>query len=375
MARVLKAFVLWNAVSLLWCCGGNLVGLRYPPKWLYYTNILYDFYRTYETSGDSSVAAPLSVHVEGSRMSEGRTTGEVTAQSLFKSAETTIKTRSQALGPKLRRQPVDPAEDCTNTILLAGTMTAKSGGRTRRHSVATAEDGTTTIAGKKSGKTGGRLRRQSRGPAEDCTTTILPAMSKSSKMSGRSRKQSVAGVGRANVTAKAVKPPAATSKVQPVTTTAASRIRKPATQGSRRQSIFGASGIQTDGKKSRRQSIGAAAGASATADTTRKSGSRRQSVDAGTLGRSSVGSTPPLQTSRRQSAAGATAPAVAQLVAARKARRRSLRSEDAAGIAAFAASKKPTGQSRRQSITAVETKDALQPSDTSPLCPGSEDRL
>ncbi|KAL3224158.1 hypothetical protein MRX96_026740 [Rhipicephalus microplus] len=33
MACVLKAFVLWNAVSMLWCCGGNLVGLRYPPKW------------------------------------------------------------------------------------------------------------------------------------------------------------------------------------------------------------------------------------------------------------------------------------------------------------------------------------------------------
>ncbi|KAL1473913.1 hypothetical protein MTO96_038373 [Rhipicephalus appendiculatus] len=34
MARVLKAFVMWNAASLLWCCGGNLIGLRYPPKWV-----------------------------------------------------------------------------------------------------------------------------------------------------------------------------------------------------------------------------------------------------------------------------------------------------------------------------------------------------
>ncbi|KAH7985853.1 hypothetical protein HPB51_026742 [Rhipicephalus microplus] len=381
MACVLKAFVLWNAVSMLWCCGGNLVGLRYPPKWLYYTNTLYDFYLMYETSGgkalgESSMVAPPSVHIESSRVCESRTHGEVTGQSLLKRADATIKTRSQALGLKWVRQPVNPAEDCTTTILPAGTMTGKSGGRCRRQSVTTAEDGNTTTAGTKCGKTGRRSRRQSRGPAEDCTATIMPAGSKSGKISGHSRKLSVAGEGRANVKVKCVKPATAMSKGKPVSTNAASTIRKPTTHGSRRQSISGARGKQTDGKKSWRQSITAAVGASATADPTRKStsGSRRQSVTTG-AGTSSVGSTPPLQTSRRQSLSGAPASEVAQLVAARKARRRSLKSEDATGIAAFAASKKPAWQSRKPSITTVETKDALEQSDTPPLCPGGEDRV
>ncbi|KAH7967924.1 hypothetical protein HPB52_004137 [Rhipicephalus sanguineus] len=33
MTRVLGAFVAWNTVALLLCCGGNLIGLRFPPKW------------------------------------------------------------------------------------------------------------------------------------------------------------------------------------------------------------------------------------------------------------------------------------------------------------------------------------------------------
>ncbi|XP_065291567.1 uncharacterized protein [Dermacentor albipictus] len=80
MPRVLGAFVAWNTTAMLLCCGANLMGLRYPPKWytnqdassltlsenltivaywapviifagfvkLYYTNVLYGFYKTYQ---------------------------------------------------------------------------------------------------------------------------------------------------------------------------------------------------------------------------------------------------------------------------------------------------------------------------------------
>ncbi|XP_075539721.1 uncharacterized protein LOC142574552 [Dermacentor variabilis] len=36
MPRILGAFVAWNTAAMLLCCGANLIGLRYPPKW--YTN-------------------------------------------------------------------------------------------------------------------------------------------------------------------------------------------------------------------------------------------------------------------------------------------------------------------------------------------------
>ncbi|KAL1443074.1 hypothetical protein MTO96_046124 [Rhipicephalus appendiculatus] len=403
MARVLKAFVMWNAASLLWCCGGNLIGLRYPPKWwthvsadeltraqklkhiavwapviilaaltkLYYTNILYDFYLKYNTSGgkafgESSVVAPPSVHIEGRRMSENRAPDDATAQSLFKSADATIKTRSHALGLKSRRQPVDLGEDCTTTILLAGTMTGKSSGRLRKQSRATAEDGISTTAGTKFGKTGARLRRQSRGPAEDCTTTIIPA--KCSKMGGRARKQSVAGGGRANVTAKGAKPPAAMPKGQPVTTTAASTIRKPATQGSRRQSICGARGKQTD-RKNLCGSLSPPPLQLLPVPVPVRDGNPWL---LGPVLPFILAALVPRHRFRRRGGSLSQAPPaseVAQLVAARKARRRSLKSEDAAGIAAFAASKKPAGQSCRHSIATVGEPG------TPPLSPDGEDRL
>ncbi|XP_065281216.1 uncharacterized protein [Dermacentor albipictus] len=70
MTRLLGAFVVWNTLALMCCCCGNLVGLRYPPKWMkivifwapliigvafakvHYTGLLYQFYRIYKkTSG------------------------------------------------------------------------------------------------------------------------------------------------------------------------------------------------------------------------------------------------------------------------------------------------------------------------------------
>ncbi|KAL1486556.1 hypothetical protein MTO96_008958, partial [Rhipicephalus appendiculatus] len=39
MTRLLGLFVIWNTMSLLFCCGGNLAGLRYPPKWYTHQDI------------------------------------------------------------------------------------------------------------------------------------------------------------------------------------------------------------------------------------------------------------------------------------------------------------------------------------------------
>ncbi|KAH6935596.1 hypothetical protein HPB50_007007 [Hyalomma asiaticum] len=33
MTRLLGLFVVWNTLSMLFCCGANIAGLRYPPKW------------------------------------------------------------------------------------------------------------------------------------------------------------------------------------------------------------------------------------------------------------------------------------------------------------------------------------------------------
>ncbi|KAH6934554.1 hypothetical protein HPB50_025419 [Hyalomma asiaticum] len=50
MARILGVFVAWNTTSMMLCCGANIVGLRFPPKWLYYNTLLYDFYKRYDAS-------------------------------------------------------------------------------------------------------------------------------------------------------------------------------------------------------------------------------------------------------------------------------------------------------------------------------------
>ncbi|KAL1440683.1 hypothetical protein MTO96_009233 [Rhipicephalus appendiculatus] len=83
VSAILRAFVVWNTVAMLFCCGANLAGLRYPPKWftgqdadeitfrdqmklvlawgpwiimagyvkLYYTTRLYAFYKVYAATG------------------------------------------------------------------------------------------------------------------------------------------------------------------------------------------------------------------------------------------------------------------------------------------------------------------------------------
>ncbi|XP_065291566.1 mucin-22-like isoform X2 [Dermacentor albipictus] len=99
MPRVLGAFVAWNTAAMLLCCGANLIGLRCPPKWytnqdassltlrenltivaywapliisaafvkLYYTSLLYGFYKTYQlTQGRAfDKNAPVNVWAEG----------------------------------------------------------------------------------------------------------------------------------------------------------------------------------------------------------------------------------------------------------------------------------------------------------------------
>ncbi|KAL1440678.1 hypothetical protein MTO96_009228 [Rhipicephalus appendiculatus] len=79
MAGILGIFVAWNTMAMMMCCGANLIGLRYPPKWLsiiagwapviisaafvklYYNTLLYDFYKKYDASQGRAfdVHAPL----------------------------------------------------------------------------------------------------------------------------------------------------------------------------------------------------------------------------------------------------------------------------------------------------------------------------
>ncbi|KAL1440702.1 hypothetical protein MTO96_009251 [Rhipicephalus appendiculatus] len=85
MAGILGIFVVWNTTAMLLCCGANLIGLRYPPKWLsvvsgwapliifaafvklYYNTLLYDFYKKYDaTQGRAfDVDDPLQVSAKG----------------------------------------------------------------------------------------------------------------------------------------------------------------------------------------------------------------------------------------------------------------------------------------------------------------------
>ncbi|XP_077508312.1 uncharacterized protein LOC144119612 [Amblyomma americanum] len=95
ISRALGVFVVWNTAALLFCCGANLAGLRYPPKWytgqdadgitlrqqlkivlfwapwiilsahwkLYYTTLLYEFYKIYEATDGKAFDEENLVHV------------------------------------------------------------------------------------------------------------------------------------------------------------------------------------------------------------------------------------------------------------------------------------------------------------------------
>ncbi|XP_065291705.1 ESX-1 secretion-associated protein EspK-like [Dermacentor albipictus] len=101
VSTVLRAFVAWNTVAMLFCCGANLAGLRYPPKWyteqdadeitlkeqvkivliwapwiimaaygkLYYTTMLYAFYKVYESTGGKAFDGTDEVHGAPSNLS------------------------------------------------------------------------------------------------------------------------------------------------------------------------------------------------------------------------------------------------------------------------------------------------------------------
>ncbi|KAH7967681.1 hypothetical protein HPB52_001641 [Rhipicephalus sanguineus] len=106
MTRLLGLFVLWNTLSMLFCCAGNLAGLRYPPKWythrdineltlhertklvifwapviiglafvkLYYTSLLFEFYKIYKsTSGKAYDGQGLARIACSGRSSRART--------------------------------------------------------------------------------------------------------------------------------------------------------------------------------------------------------------------------------------------------------------------------------------------------------------
>ncbi|KAH6935782.1 hypothetical protein HPB50_009613 [Hyalomma asiaticum] len=92
MTRVLGAFIAWNTVALLLCCGGNLAGLRFPPKWLYYTSKLYDFYTSYKKKTakldeEALVEALVTGKTETSRGSGGRQSSESTSPRRKKTAD------------------------------------------------------------------------------------------------------------------------------------------------------------------------------------------------------------------------------------------------------------------------------------------------
>ncbi|XP_049520814.1 uncharacterized protein LOC119445063 [Dermacentor silvarum] len=87
LSTVLGAFVAWNTVAMLFCCGANLAGLRYPPKWvkivliwgpwiimagygkLYYTTMLYAFYKVYESTGGKAFDGVAEVHAAPGNLS------------------------------------------------------------------------------------------------------------------------------------------------------------------------------------------------------------------------------------------------------------------------------------------------------------------
>ncbi|XP_065291574.1 ESX-1 secretion-associated protein EspK-like isoform X2 [Dermacentor albipictus] len=102
VSTVLRAFVAWNTVAMLFCCGANLAGLRYPPKWyteqdadkitleqqvkivviwspciimagfckLYYTTKLYAFYKVYESTGGKAFDGAAEVRATPGDLSQ-----------------------------------------------------------------------------------------------------------------------------------------------------------------------------------------------------------------------------------------------------------------------------------------------------------------
>nr|XP_054926436.1 uncharacterized protein LOC129384875 [Dermacentor andersoni] len=112
ITRALGAFVVWNTLAVMCCCCGNLVGLRYPPKWythrdveeltmhekvkififwapviiaiafakVYYTSLLYQFYRIYKvTRGKAYDGEGLAEMACSGRASRARTPAVPTA--------------------------------------------------------------------------------------------------------------------------------------------------------------------------------------------------------------------------------------------------------------------------------------------------------
>lgn len=228
MTRVLGAFVTWNTVALLLCCGGNLAGLRFPPKWytnldadelsfqertkiaaigapiiilaalgkLYYTSMLYDFYSSYKTTTitmheEALVESGPGAKVEVRRASKNRPINDVSSPLPETAVDTKVmKTskKSQARGGRLLPQSAD-AEDRLTTIIPQGKPRRLSD-RSRRQSTAT-DFHTGASSAAKSKPPSGKTRRQS--TASEFARTIDDAAATIGRpVHGRGRRQSYA---------------------------------------------------------------------------------------------------------------------------------------------------------------------------------------
>ncbi|XP_070392326.1 uncharacterized protein [Dermacentor albipictus] len=222
MTRVLGAFVTWNTVALLLCCGGNLAGLRFPPKWytnmdadalsfqqrtkiaaigapiivlaalckLYYTSMLYDFYSSYKmttvTAHEEALVESASMgQVEKRPASRNQTSDDVTSPRHETATDAKVRrtsTKLQARSGRLLPQSPD-GEDHLTTIIPSARI-RKLSDRSRRQSIASEfHTGARTIAKSKSGRT----RRQS--TASEFTRTIDDAAATIGRpVQGRSRR-------------------------------------------------------------------------------------------------------------------------------------------------------------------------------------------
>ncbi|KAL3215448.1 hypothetical protein MRX96_034158 [Rhipicephalus microplus] len=90
MASILGLFVAWNTAAMMLCCGANLIGLRYPPKWLsivagwapviiaaafvklYYNTLLYGFYQKYDATQGRAFDVDDPLHISTKRRKRGR---------------------------------------------------------------------------------------------------------------------------------------------------------------------------------------------------------------------------------------------------------------------------------------------------------------
>ncbi|XP_065296592.2 uncharacterized protein [Dermacentor albipictus] len=224
MTRVLGAFVTWNTVALLLCCGGNLAGLRFPPKWytnmdadalsfpqrtkiaaigapiivlaalckLYYTSMLYDFYSSYKmttvTAHEEALVESASIgQVEKRPASTNRTSDDVTSPRHETAMDAKVRrtsTKFQARSGRLLPQSPD-GEDHLTTIIPSARIRRLSD-RSRRQSIASeCHTGASTIAKSKSGRT----RKQSTA-SEFARTIDDAAATLGQPVQGRSRRMS-----------------------------------------------------------------------------------------------------------------------------------------------------------------------------------------